>query len=535
MPKSRTEDEQRRIAYGHFRWLHWLSESEPNCELAKQALDKVWKENPDFEPRYHPDFTHYLEVGSAVPERAWSADELRARPASEWVADLLSFLEGDWLVPGRYDLLLAVEEAATRDFGWGLDLADTLAESGNWDTDLWRYLMSAWSRELEPKHREVLERLSMIELYPKHAGSVADALRALVKQGGLPYAPNLLQEANEIAVAIWDSLDRTETLSETDNWLGKAINHPAGSITEFWLESLSLWGKQQDPSPDALGDDYQTALCRIVQDNTLVGRLGKAVLARYLRFILAVDEKWTRENLIPSFENTDDEDYCALWHGLVCGGPVSPQMAEALEDAFLNAVLHKETLFPNEGKLREAFIGFYSLMIAYFDEDPIDSWIPKFFETVELEDRVQFARQIGHTLNAMDDTKQKEWWQRWLRRYWENRLQGVPALLAPDEIHAMLGWLPYLRGVYPDAVDLAIRMEPVSLKNSLVAHQINTRDLWQQHTHATAKLLIHLGHSETPLWAWHGGKELVDKLLQTDLPQDLKTELDELVARLGPN
>ena len=536
MPKSRTEDEQRRIAYGHFRWLHWLSESEPNCELAKQALDKVWKENPDFEPRDHPDLTHYLEVGSAVPERAWSADELLARPASEWVADLLSFLEEDWLVPGRYDLLRAVEEAATRDFGWGRDLADELAKSRDWDADLWPYLMSAWSRELdEQKHREVLDRLSMIELYAKHARSVAYALRALVKQGGLPYAPNLLQEANEIAVAIWDSLDRTETLSETDNWLGKAINHPAGSITEFWLESVSLWGKQQDPRPETLGDEYQAALWRIIQDDTLIGRLGKTVLARHLAFIFAVDQMWAAANMVPLFEHPDDPDYEAVWNGFLHGGSLSPRLANALMSAFLEVISRVGDLFPNNECQRKRFASLYAIMATYFVEAPLDLWIPKFFETAELEDRVQFARQIGHTLNAMDDTKRKEWWQRWLRRYWENRLQGVPALLAPDEIYAMLGWLPYLRGVYPDAVDLAIRMEPVSLENSLVAHQINTRDLWQQHTHATAKLLIHLGHSETPLWAWHGGKELVDKLLQTDLPQDLKTELDELVARLGPN
>ena len=261
-PRQEDKDKGRHAAYQHFNWLYWLSESAPNCELAKQALNEVWKANPSFEPGEHPDLTHYVTVGSAVPGRGWNADELLSRPASEWVADLLSFLEEDPLVPDRYDLLRAVEEVRRLEqFQWGLDLADALAELGNWDTDLWRYLMSAWSRELdEPKHREVLDRLRMIELYPKHARSVADALRALVKQGGLPYAPNLLDEANQIATAVWDSLDRTEPLYETDNWLAKAVNHPAGSITDFWLESLSLWGKQQDPRPDTLGDEYQVGV-----------------------------------------------------------------------------------------------------------------------------------------------------------------------------------------------------------------------------------------------------------------------------------
>ena len=440
------------------------------------------------------------------------------------------------LIPDRYDLLRTLEKAATQNFEWGLDLADALAELEKWDTDLWPHLMGAWTRELDvAKHREVLDRLNTPALHSKQAQSVADVLRGLVKQGGLPYAPKLLDEANEIAVAVWECLDRNESSSEVRDWLGKAINHAAGNITEFWLESLSLWGKQQTPRPDTLGDEYHAALLKIVRDSTLVGTLGKTILARHLRFIMAVDENWTRQHLIPSFENTDDEDYCAVWHGFVYGGPVSPQMAEALEDAFLNAVPHLETVFPNEGNLREAFIGFYSLMVAYFVEAPLDSWIPDFFQKASIEDRHHFAWSMSSHIGDINETLQREWWERWLKSYWKDRLQGVPKPLVAQEIVDMFGWLPKLIGIYPEAVDLAVGMEPVSLENSSIIQQINDSELWQKHPQATAKLLIHLGHSPPPGWVWDDGKELVDRLLGTDLPQDLKTELKELVVRLDLN
>ena len=172
-------------------------------------------------------------------------------------------------------------------------------------------------------------------------------------------------------------------------------------------------------------------------------------------------------------------------------------------------------------------------MAIFFVEAPLDSWIPKFFETAEIEDRVQFAWQIGHTLNDMDDAKRRDLWRRWLRRYWKNRLQGVPAPLDPSEVAGMLDWLPYLRGVYPDAVDVAIGMEPVSRENTLVIHQINQSELWQEHPQATAKLVIHLGRSELSSWAWEDGKALIENLLQTDLPENLKAKLSELSAELG--
>ena len=78
-------------------------------------------------------------------------------------------------------------------------MADALAESKRWNTDLWPFLTRAWSRELDMgKHRKVLARLSNAELCMNHPQSIADALYALVKDGGPPYAANLLPEANQI-------------------------------------------------------------------------------------------------------------------------------------------------------------------------------------------------------------------------------------------------------------------------------------------------------------------------------------------------
>ena len=219
--------------------------------------------------------------------------------------------------------------------------------------------MGAWSRELDeaqasrsprpPKHRS--------SFILNTRGRLQTALRALVKQGGVPYAPNLLQEANRIAMAVWESLDRTQPLYETDNWLAKAVNHPAGSITEFWLESLSLWGKQQDPRPDTLGDEYQVALLKIVEDHTLVGRLGKTLLARHLAFISAVDHGWADARLVPLLKRPDDPDFHAVWNGFLYGG-LNPPLADALRSAFLDAVSRMNSMFPNQEWPRQQFVRF---------------------------------------------------------------------------------------------------------------------------------------------------------------------------------
>ena len=70
-PQQEDQDRNRHTAYQHFNWIHWLHNADPECEIAEQALRRVWEANPDFQTRDHPDLTHYVEVGSTIPRRAW--------------------------------------------------------------------------------------------------------------------------------------------------------------------------------------------------------------------------------------------------------------------------------------------------------------------------------------------------------------------------------------------------------------------------------------------------------------------------------
>ena len=414
-------------------------------------------------------------------------------------------------------------------------MADALVGTGKWDAGIWPALMRAWSRELdETKHRQVFDRLDKTELYANHARSVADALYALVKDGGVTYAAGLLEGANQLAIDLWGSIDEDEPLSGVDDWLLQAINHPAGVVTQYWVASLALWRKQQDPRPRSLGDEYSAAFSGIVEDKTLNGRLGKAVLASQLGFILAADENWATENLIPLFDFASEDDRRAVWDGFTyCN--LNPQVADALEDSFLRAVSTMGTLFPDQDGTRKRFVELYTLMVTYAVDDPINTWIPRFLKNGDIDDKCQFAWQIGHILKSMEDKRQQEWWGRWLKRYWENRLLGVPVLLDNLEIQAMLGWLPSFKSVFPQAVNLVIRMSPTQLTHNSVVYDISQGEgeLQSKYPEATAKLLVHLADFESPQGAWHFGKKLTEGLLQFDLPHDLKKKLKELFARRG--
>lgn len=174
-------------------------------------------------------------------------------------------------------------------------------------------------------------------------------------------------------------------------------------------------------------------------------------------------------------------------------------------------------------------------MLGYFAADPLDTWVPELFRHGGKKVRSRFAFEVGNHLRRMDAAQQQKWWRRWLERYWKNRLQRVPAPLESGEVEHMLGWLPDLTAIFPEAVALAIQIPQVPLQHGygLIDKLGKSDSLVQKHPREVAKLLIYLGQSDLPGHGWYKGRELIDKLLQSELPQELKQELKELKAQRG--
>ena len=531
-PDENDSKKEERTARQHFNWFYWLHKSDPNCTLAKQALDEVLTEYPDFEPKEHPDLTHWIgPVQDIVPQSPWSVEELLVKPAADWISYLLSFQSTESFGRDLMGLSSNVAEAAKQKFDWGLGLADALAKDEKWDVHFWSDLIGAWSEmELdEDKHRKVLYWIGKTELRPKHNSEIANALYALVKDGGASDALKLLPQANKIAAALWHRIERNEPMAEKDDWLGLAINHPAGILVLFWLLGFSLWRKEQVPDPTALSGEYNMALSDIMQDHHLPGRLGRTVLASQFEFLLTVDEVWTRENVLPLFD-PDSDDFQAAWHGFLSWGNLNPAVADAMADLFLKAV---ERIDSDLSGQRGQFIKYYISMFTHFVEDPIDKWIPALFRYGSQEDKNLFAVEVGYRLKDLDERAQREWWRRWLKRYWENRLQNMPPTpLESGEVEHMLDWLPRLTAIFPEAVNLAVQMPSIPLQNYHVIHELETGDLRQSHPEEVAKLLVHWGKCDLREDVWFSGMELINKILQSDISPELKQKLEELKVQL---
>ena len=538
-PLEDEEDRDNQAARKHFHWLSWLNQSDPNCTLTKQALESVQRDYPDYPPQEEPEIDIPIAEGWTGHASPWSVEELLARPAEEWADELLTFQESGFLSPDRRGLQDAVATAATEKFEWGLQLADTLAANANWRTDLWSSLMRSWCGALDQEEQgRVLGYLRNSDLLAKYGREVIEVLSAVIGHKDLICTSQILSEANRIAKQLGEHRGQTDLDPFLDGWLMRAINSMAGRLAEYWLYSLDAWRKRQDPDLNQLSPEYRSVFHEIIIDTTLAGTLGKAVLACNSAYLLQADEEWTQTTLLPLFANADNPQvYQAVWDGFLSGRKTL-RLADLLKDSFLKAISRRDTLLPGTN-LKENFVCDFTLMLEYIVSDPteiLNSWIPSLFANADEEDRVRFAHEIESRIQRMEDDRQRDWWQRWLERYLENRLLGVPAPLAPGEVEAILGWLPHFRSLFPDAVKLAAKFPPQQLDHIDVLYRIKNGSLWETYPESVADLLAYLDKCTLSQWGWHfEGKELITKLLESNLADVSKRNLLELSARRGLN
>jgi hypothetical protein len=271
-------------------------------------------------------------------------------------------------------------------------------------------------------------------------------------------------------------------------------------------------------------------LSSIVDDPTLSGLLARSVFASQLALLMAADEAWTRQCLLPLFSAQDRREFQAAWDGFLTGGYLSMAVAEAMADAFLGSIERVESELVDQ---RFCFVEYYTDMVVFLVEDPLSVWIPRLFQSSSAELRPAFASRVGRHLRGFDENQQREAWQRWLKQYWENRLDGVPAVLEGVEIEEMLEWLPHLSAVFEEAVGLAIRMRRLTLRHCSVVADLQKGELPALYPEAVARLLTYLGQCELPHYIWYQGRELVDRLVLAGLPANVERDLRELLARLG--
>ena len=525
-------DNELRTAYQHFNWLHWLNEADPNDDITADALAEIRDKYPDLRPREHPDFISYFTISDGSlwnKPSPWTVSEMLESTIPEWLPLALAHQSQNPTDIVRDELSSNISEATQQQPSWGIELATEMAKNNHWDTTLWNAVIEGFRTATMDENtlENAATVLSNANLYKTHGKMLATAIYQIAKTNYSAINPTILAMSDEMAKNLWEYA-QTEDQADPDDWMVRAINHPAGTLAEYWVQSIARWHELQPTYPQALS--CNEALSKIMADQQLSGILARVIFTRDLPFLSLVDEDWVERNLIPLL-SPDSNEFEPAWNGLSYCGRIFPQTAELLRKPSLEAVKFINNI--NKGDLRHRFVRLYTELLTWFAECPTDEWIVQIISHGDTEVRCLFANNLQHIIRTSDEHKQKELWNTWLKGYWEKRLSGYPAKLDDDEIKDMLDWPNELKAVYPDAVELAVRMQPVQIETGTPLYRLINSDLPTEHPESVAKFLIHIGKIVQPQEIWYQADKIIDLLIQSGISKEMEANLKELKAKIG--
>jgi hypothetical protein len=531
---DKDEDSVERTALHQFYWFQRLVDADPTCKIADVARGRILAKYPDFDLKEKRAFARSVEAEWIVPISPYTADQLLRKPPSEWVDTLLEFKATSFDGPDRDGLREVIREVAKTSPNWSFELATELAERAAWETDLWESLFEAWGEWSSDREHclIILNWLNNKNLWEHNHYRIIKTLYSLVQDEGKGCALSILTEANETATALWTQIELDNDIPDNnDEWLQLAINRSPGVLAEYWLGSAQLWRKEQEPRPTALSDDYRNALDKIIVSGNKASGLALAVLTGQIAFFLHVDSDWTESNLLQWFDyERDSKRFQQAWDGFLTLGRLNVQLVKVLEPYFEKALtrLDKE-LNPH----RDRFVEYFTALICFYVSDPQKKWIPAFFKNVNLNDRIKFGHQMWQLLQGMVAEQQEELWANWIKVYWERRLQGLPKPINDAEVLPMVEWAPHLGAMFPEAVELAIKMPIPEFEHSSIIHVIQTNDLASRYPLATVKLLVHLLQTQCPAYIWFGIDKIKAKIDSMEIHPDLLRKFHQSLAAKG--
>ena len=523
------------IAYHQYNWFVWLSLADPECELLQEELERLKGIHPDFEPKIQPDLkfiTGRVTILHGKPS-PWSVAEILREPVHEWLQQALA--EEQQLDDGFYprdQLIDKIAEAATGAPEWGLDVVHQIATLQEWGTPLVIGVLEGWrSADLNQSTLgEIVESFLQTEFRETHAKDVAGTLESLFRRNLAAVNETTLAVANRVAKEIWQNVSALQEWADSD-WTTRALNHPAGQLAGFWLISIRLWISKQVHRPRALSDEYREALAELMGDHQLGGPLARCRLMSEFGYLTEVDKEWTIRNLLPLLE-PHHEDFTPAWEGLL-RGRLNHESVKVLQESLPRAV--ERIVGEASEQLSADFLNLYTDFLGWDLTSANDERLAKLLSTGTSDVNLNFALNIGVILSSLDEDQQRDWWDRWLKQYWDNRINGVPTSLSQVEVVHTIDWTIKLTAVFPEAVELATRMEPLSSAVVSVLAFADCSDLAERHPESLAKLLVHIGKLDSEPWIPTRLSALMNRLSKLDLPRDLKQAVEETKARHALN
>jgi Domain of unknown function (DUF4020) len=438
----------------------------------------------------------------------------------------------------KNELMHEIELSAQKSHEWAIKVAQTAQRQSNWTLELWQALLGAWgATDLTDNEWESI--FNILDASTKIYESATQRLISLFDRGiqatNSPIPDTLIERAKNIADHLWVYVEKVESAELTDqrNWLLTAINHPAGQLFEFYINSLSRLERAKLLT-DHLRDSYKRAFSTAITEVSLAAQLARVLLASQVYFLFNFDPEWTEQNVLPLLDaQLDKERAKQCWHGYLYWG--------RWNDSMLAKMMHSyESMFSlienEDDEMQIAFCRHLANIAVYSSFNPLEhGWLFRFLSKVKPKTRALWAGGMRPLIGGLDNDAKANLWQRWLKTYWQERLEGRPLPLSAEETAEMIEWAPELAPVFPEAVGLICKSPYPDFDRSMAYYGLSKSELLKEYPDAFAELLYFLaaGENNRPVYDLDQLYETVAELVDL-IPKHrrLRPLCDEL-ARLG--
>ncbi|MGH7861731.1 MAG: hypothetical protein ACREOS_05760, partial [Candidatus Dormibacteraceae bacterium] len=324
-PRGRSKRARQSADYETYNLLNWLAKISPTSVVTEARFRAFATRHPEFAPREHADFDVWSEGGWVEHLPPVTADEmLRQAPAE--VFDLyLTYESPSPFDDGREAFSREIGQAVAQSSDWGWRLVEAMLDRDLLTDSLWHSVIRGWRVSgLGASH---VERITTFVVEHPVALAFTDEIADYLLEVGRRAADALpdaaLDAAKALAEILWSGLELRPPEPDvvTEDWLLKAINHPAGHLVQFWLSTVSAQRSRLGGTWTGLGEQDRLFFEHSVTVLSANAALGRVILASQLHFLNSVDRAWTQSNVIPLFDWERDIDRAIqAWHGFLTWG-----------------------------------------------------------------------------------------------------------------------------------------------------------------------------------------------------------------------
>jgi hypothetical protein len=538
--KKSEKDAEQRKRYAVYNLLTWLYHADPSYTIIKKNLEKIQKDYPNFKPRDYPDLNSWSTFGFHRPDSPLTVDELLGSNPEYAINFLLCYQEDEFRL-SREGLLDTLIKATIQSYDWSIKLALVLLKNTEMETalDVWKSLLQGWKSALL-SDQQWGELLDMLNEHPELM-QLAEPVIDLVKHGLTAIESNIplsyVPDVEILTDVLWrEAVGNTMDVNEqTDgDWLIAAINHPGGEIVEMWLHILSRIRAKSLETWVGIPAAYKVRFLAVISGESIAASLGRVLLASQIHFLHSLDAKWTENNIIPLLNwDIDEKRAEQAWHGYLTWAELNNITVPLVMPLYIQTFRKFLSRLPDD--LRGRFCGHLASIAIFGAEDLLkDGWITNFLKSGETKDRVSFASAVETDLASVGENEKKKLWDRWLNRYWADRITGIPVPITVEEQKYMILWSVELEPVFDQVIEKICSSQAPNLTHTHFYHLLDERQFASKHPAAISKLLIHLLQGATePFWYCKELGDIVQSLLRTSQQRSDLILICNQLARLG--